>query len=70
MKIDVTSDQYERCQQYLKGNLTENDLYTLFKTYLRKYIEAFGWVSWQYDSEYRILHNFCGAVVEREDFGV
>ena len=60
--ISVTDNQYKKCQEYLKGGMNNNKMYTLFKTYLNDYIKKFGYKSWQCDPIDLILNNFCNAV--------
>jgi len=61
--IKVTDNQLELCNKYLQGKKNEDDLYTLFKSYINDYIRVFGWKSWQYDPVPKIVKNFCNVVI-------
>ena len=57
--IKVSSNQYKKCQSYLKGETIQADMHVLFQTYIQEYINNFGYSSWQHDPIDTLLQNFC-----------
>ena len=56
---NMTDIQIKKCKNYLKGKLSKDDMYMLYKTYMNEYIKKFGYESSQKDSIETILNNFC-----------
>ena len=57
--FNMTDIQLRKCEAYLAGRQTENQMYTLLKTYRGEFIQAFGWKSSQTDPVPVMLNKFC-----------
>jgi len=67
MKINVTKQQYQIGQKYLRDEKSyRNDIAEIAKTYINKLISLVGWDQVQYGNEIVIFRKFVNAMIVKD----